>query len=183
MDNQSIQEQINLLKNKPQLSRRERRYLAKLERKLQGEQKPNTFNWKDIATKIVVILLVVTFIGGIVWYIKSQPTLPPIDIEGHVEQSPPSHISDQEMPEPIQKHMLEHADGEGKPGILIQYNCKKYNCEKNMVDKLRRLVKKYPENGYLARGNYDGKIVLTKLGKREILDSFAEKRITDFISQ
>ena len=48
MDNQSIQEQINLLKNKPQLSRRERRYLAKLERKLQGEQKPNTFNWKDI---------------------------------------------------------------------------------------------------------------------------------------
>ena len=44
-------------------------------------------------------------------------------------------------------------------------------------------AKKYPENVYLAQGNYDGKIILTRLGKREILDKFDEKKIVEFITQ
>lgn len=185
MDTQSIQEQIDALKNKQQLNRRERRYLMKLEKKLHPEKKSNTFNWKSLAIKIPLLLLVVILIGGVVWFLKTRPTqskLPPIDIAGHIEQNPPSHISDQEMPEPIQKHMLEHADGKGKPGVIIQYNCEKYNCEKGLIDKLKQLVKKYSENVYLAPGNYDGKIILTKLGKREIFSQFDEEKIEDFIN-
>ena len=185
MDTRSIQEQIAALKNKQQLNRRERRYLMKLERKLHPEKKSNAFNWNGLAIKISVIVVVVILIGGVIWYLKSKPALsklPPTDIIGHIEQNPPSHISDQEMPESIQKHMLEHADGKGKPGVIIQYNCKKYNCEKGITDKLKQVVKKYSENVYLAPGNYDGKIILTRLGKREILDSFDEKKINDFIT-
>ncbi|MBI4225555.1 hypothetical protein HY612_00405 [Candidatus Roizmanbacteria bacterium] len=87
------------------------------------------------------------------------------------------------MPEVIQKHMLEHADGKGKPGVVIQYNCKKYSCEKDLIGKLKNLVKKYPDSVYLAPGNYDGKIILTKLGEREILAKYDEKKISEFISQ
>lgn len=184
MVTQSIQEQINILKSKQQLNRRERRYLVKLDMKLHPEKKSNAFNWKCITSKIPLLLLAMVFLGAIVLFVQyqsNQPKLPPIDMEGHIEQNPPSHISDQEMPEPIQKHMLEHADGKGKPGVVIQYNCKKYNCEKGLTDKLENFVKKYSENVYLARGNYDGKIILTRLGKREILDQFDEEQIKDFI--
>ena len=79
--------------------------------------------------------------------------------------------------------MLEHADGDGKNGlgVIIQYNCEKYRCEKDLIEKLKTLVKKYPKNVYLTPGNYDGKIILTRLGKREILDKFDEQKITSFI--
>lgn len=132
--------------------------------------------------KIFYFLLPAVLIGAIIYYISTQPHLPPIDLAGHIEESPGSHLIDEPMPEPIQKHMLEHADGQGKPGIIIQYNCQKYICEKNLVNNLQKLVKKYPENVYLTPGKYDGKIILTKIGKREILKKYDEKKIITFIN-
>jgi plastocyanin len=107
--------------------------------------------------------------------------LPPIDTQGHIEQSPPSHILLQPIPEPVQKHMLEHADGRGRPSIIIQYNCLKFVCQPDLIQRLTDLAKQYSDNVYLAPNNYDGKIILTKLGKREILDEFNEKNIINFI--
>ena len=77
--------------------------------------------------------------------------------------------------------MFEHADGKGKPGIIIQYNCQKYICEPDLVQKLTALVKQYPDNVYLAPNNYDGEIILTKLNEIKILENFDEKIIRDFI--
>jgi len=101
----------------------------------------------------------------------------------HVEQSPPAHIVTQPIPEPIQRHMLEHADGieGGKSGIIIQYNCQDFDCEEDLVEMLTELVRDYPSNVYLAPNDYNGKIILTKLGKIEILDGFDEDKIKDFI--
>lgn len=181
MEQSEILAKIDELKQKPLLNRRERRYLAKLEKKLHPSSK-TAFNLIGIATKLLIVLGVIITVGAIVWYISNQPNLPPTDIQGHIEQGPPSHVSDREMPEPIQKHMLEHADGKGIPGIITQYNCKKYSCEKDLITKLKALVKKYPENVYLAPGNYDGKIILTRFGKREILEKYDEKKIADFIN-
>lgn len=183
MEETKIVSEIERLKQKPQLNRKERRYLAKLELKLHPGQKLSAFNWKSLAIKISVLSLVVVLIGGVVLYIQSQPNLPPIDMAGHIEQNPKSHVLTESMPEVIQKHMLEHADGEGPPGVLIQYNCTKpYVCEPGLVDSLKSLVKKYPKNVYLAPNTYDGIIILTKLNKREILDSYDEKKISDFIN-
>ncbi len=190
MEPETVQKQIEGLKSKEQLTRRERRYLQKLESKLSGNKNSNKssesegkpLNIKLILTKISVIVVVALIIIGIIWFVASRPNLPPIDMAGHIEENPSAHILNTEMTEPIQKHMLEHADGKGKPSILIQYNCKKYNCEKSLIEKLKVLVKKYPENVYLAPGNYDGKIILTKLGQRKILSSFDEAQITDFIT-
>ena len=185
METEMIQKQIEDLKNKPQLTRKERRYLQKLESKLYGNKNPSKpLNIKPVLVKISVITLVALIIAGISWVISTRPKLPPIDLAGHIEQNPSSHILDTEMTEPIQKHMLEHADGDDKKGqgAIVQYNCKKYICEKDLIPKLTVLVKKYSKNVYLAPGNYDGKIILTRLNKREILDNFDEEKIINFIT-
>ena len=79
--------------------------------------------------------------------------------------------------------MLEHADGGSKPGVMIQYNCDDYDCSSDLIEKLTELVQQYPDNVYLAPNNYDGKIVLIMLGKREILNTFDEQAIRIFIEQ
>lgn len=177
-----IVSEIEKLKQKPQLNRRERRYLAKLEEKVNPLPK-NIINrnWKGLVTKVLLAVIAFSMVGAAGWYLTTRPKFPPIDVAGHIEENPSSHILDTEMPEPIQKHILEHSDGIGKPGVLIQYNCKKFDCDKNFIGNLKTLVKKYPENVYLSPGNYDGKIILTKLGQRKILSSFDEKTIADFI--
>jgi len=185
MELETIKKQIDDLKNKPQLTRKERRYLQKLENKLSGNKNPSKplNDIKQVPTKILFITLAVIIIAGISWFISTRPNLPPIDLAGHIEENPSTHILDQEMTEPIQKHMLEHADGDDKKGqgAIVQYNCKKYSCEKDLISKLTSIVKKYPKNVYLAPGNYDGKIILTRLNKREILEKFDEKKVINFI--
>ncbi len=181
MDEATIQRKIDELRQKTQLNRRERRYLAKLEAKLTPKRKPVV--WKGILTKIAIIFASILLMAGLIWYVASRPNLPPTDLARHIEQNPPSHILNDPMPEVIQKHMLEHADGKGAPGIVIQYNCQKYSCEKGLVKKLEAIIKKYPQHVYLAPGNYDGMIILTRLGQREVLDKFDEKKILNFINQ
>jgi hypothetical protein len=77
--------------------------------------------------------------------------------------------------------MLEHSDGSGAPGVLIQYNCTDYECESGLIEQLTTLVREYPENVYLAPNTYDGKIILTRIGQREVLDTFEEDTIRAFI--
>lgn len=125
--------------------------------------------------------IVVAIIGGLGWFISTRPNLPPTTAQGHTEDAPQAHIIDSPIPDSMQRHMLEHSDGRGRPGIIIQYNCNDFNCEQGLIQKLADLVKEYPDNVYLAPNKYDGKIILTKLGKREILDTFDEKAIKNFI--
>ena len=136
---------------------------------------------KQIGKYLLYALIVVVIIGGISWLISSIPNLPPIVMDNHIEKSPPTHIVTQPIPDRIQRHMLEHADGSGPSGVLIQYNCDDYECEVDMIEQLTSLVSEYPKNVYLAPNSYDGKIILTKLGELEILDSFDDQKIRDFI--
>ena len=138
---------------------------------------------KKIGKYILYTLIAVGIIGGLGWLISLAPNLPPISMENHSENSPIAHIITTKMPDPIQRHMLEHADGNDSngSGIIIQYNCDDYECQSDLVQKLTALVKEYPRNVYLAPNNYDGKIILTRLGKRKVLDEFDEQAIRDFI--
>src|SRR3546814_15184381 len=49
-----------------------------------------------------------------VW-IWSRPSLPPTTMAGHTEELPGGYVLSTPMPEAIQRHMLEHADGKGRP--------------------------------------------------------------------
>lgn len=140
---------------------------------------------KKIGKFILYILITVGIIGGIGWFVSLVPNLPPTSQQNHSENSPPAHILTTAIPDSIQRHMLEHADGSDAngPGIIIQYNCDDYECEAEMVEQLTVLVSGYPDNVYLAPNNYDGKIILTRLGKREVLDEFDQEIIKNFIER
>lgn len=174
----------NNLQPEQRLTRKERRELERQRPREDREKEEKTKRVKKIIRRSVVAFIAIALISGIGWLIASSPklpNLPPTTSQGHMESNPPAHITDKSIPDPIQRHMLEHADGKGKPGIIIQYNCKKYTCESDLVQKLTDLVKQYPDNVYLAPNDYDGKIILTKEGKLETLDQFDEQKIKDFI--
>ena len=142
-----------------------------------------SFPIKKIRNWTIFIIIVGLIITGIMLGISNIKTLPPTDMQGHIESSPTSHILKEPMPIAIQKHMLEHADGSGPPGIVINYNCEDYVCEEGLIEKLEEFAEKYPENVYIAPfKGMDAKIVLTKLGKIEILEEYDEEKIENFIT-
>ncbi len=164
-----------------QLTKQERYQLKKQRKEDERKTAQRKRLFKKTANTAFIILIAAGAIFGIGWFISIRPSLPPTTAQGHSEDMPQSHITDQLIPDSMQRHLLEHADGRGKPGVIIQYNCKKYSCEPDLVQKLADLVKQYPANVYLAPNNYDAKIVLTKLGKSKVLESFDEKMIKEFI--
>jgi len=160
------------------------------QKKLEKEHIKNTDRTKD---KIIgspknflqPVLWIVGIFGIsflIFWALASAPQMPPITSNGHIEDVPIAHIITTEMPDKVQRHMLEHADGNGLPSVVIQYNCTKYKCSNDLVTKLTKLVKEFPKNVYLAPDNkYTGKIILTREGRRLILNEFNEQKIRDFL--
>lgn len=171
------------------LSQAERRRLAKQKKRLlikeKKEMEKQKRKRKQAAKKIISGFIIAFFIGGAaVWLVKlpaSRPSLPPQSSIGHSEDVPPSHILSSPIPDSVQRHMLEHAEGRGKPGVIIQYNCQDFVCDEDLVRCLKELAQEYPDIVYLAPNNYDGKIILTKEGKREILDNFDAEKIRKFI--
>ena len=140
---------------------------------------------RKIGKYALYTIVSVSVVGGIFLFVSVRPNLPPTTSQGHIESIPPTHIVTTPIQDTIQRHMLEHADGSDSNGssIIIQYNCDDYDCEQDLVSKLTSLVEEYPRNVYLAPNNYDGKIILTGIGRREILDDFDEQAIRDFIDR
>lgn len=160
-----------------QFTKQERHQLMK-QRKQQERRREKR---RRSIRKLVKIAVVSGGVFALVWFLFTRSKLPPTTDVNHSEQSPPAHILGRPIPDAIQRHMLEHADGGGKPGVIIQYNCTNFECEPNLIEKLTELVRRYPNNVYLAPNNYDGKIILTKLDKRRILDYFDAQKIKSFI--
>ncbi len=130
---------------------------------------------------IFILILIVVF-GGIMWGALSVKTLPPTTMQGHVEVNPPSHVMREPMLLEVQKHMLEHSDGVGPPGIIINYNCEDYECEEGLIENLESFAEKYSTNVYVAPfKGMDAKIALTRLGKIEVLKEYDENLIENFI--
>ena|SRR3989338_1154634 len=141
---------------------------------MKDKQKGKIGNWP-------ILIIAAVIIGGIYFLVPNTKTLPPTDIQGHIEMSPPSHILKEPMSISVQKHMLEHADGRGPPGVVINYNCKDYTCEDGLIEKLEAFAKRYNHVYVAPFPKMDAKIALTKYGKIEILDNYDEKRIESFI--
>ena len=128
---------------------------------------------------IVFVVAALRFTGT-----RAGTYYPPTDIIGHQEISPPSHILDRPMSIPMFKHMLEHSDGSGPPGVIISYNCENYECEPNLVDRLRAIAEEYPTFVYLAPfPDMNAKIAVTRRGRQIVLDTLDEERIRAFIEQ
>lgn len=177
-------EKLKQLEEHDRLSRKQKRQFKRLQKKQRQISQRRQKVFKKIA-KWVVFFGVASAIsyGGYTYYIN-QELLPPTDMANHIEKSPPSHILKESMDIRVFKHMLEHADGKGKPGVIINYNCKEFKCKNDFITKLEEFAKrnKYKEFIYVAPfKSMSAKLVITKLGKQEILDDFDEDKIKQFI--
>jgi hypothetical protein len=67
--------------------------------------------------------------------------------------------------------------------MLVQYNCRTYQCEGDLVDRLTEIVEGYPSTVYLAPyPTMDAKIALAAPGRLVTLDAFEEERMRSFIN-
>jgi hypothetical protein len=115
---------------------------------------------------------------------KFRKELPPTGYSpAHLESLPPRQINTQPIPRLEQEHLMErggeHLDGR----MLVQYNCRTYQCEEDLVDRLTEIVESYPPTVYLAPyPTMDAKIALAAPGRLVTLDAFQEERIRSFIN-
>ncbi len=126
-------------------------------------------------------LLAVGLVTGIVLYFSARGVLPPTSFAGpHVETWPDARVSDTPLSIPQQKHIIEHVPG-GRPGVLLQYNCEKFTCEPDLVDKLAQIALRYPHVYMAPYPEMDAKIVLSALNAQRVLEEFDEAQIVEFI--
>jgi hypothetical protein len=80
--------------------------------------------------------------------------------------------------------MMERGGGHHQRGsLLIQYNCRDYQCEPDLVERLTDLVEGYPPQVYLAPyPGMDAKIALAAPGRLLTLETLDEARVRGFIN-
>ncbi|OGM59534.1 hypothetical protein A2955_01180 [Candidatus Woesebacteria bacterium RIFCSPLOWO2_01_FULL_37_19] len=161
------------------LSKRERKKKIR-ELNKQEESKSTLIN--KIRNWSIVLIILALLIGGGYYWSTNREVLPPTDMAGHIEQNPPSHIMDEPMSMAVQKHMLEHSDGKGQPGVVINYNCDDFECEFALKEKLIEIANKYPEFVYIAPfPNMSKKIAITRMGKIQTFDNLEADALVRFI--
>lgn len=164
------------------MSRREREQLKAKQKEAEQLARRRRRLLKKLAMWGPIGLIVAGGLGWLGYSIATAKRLPPTGMADHIEVSPPGHILTEPMPLAIQKHMLEHADGGGPPGVIINYNCLKFRCPEGLVEQLASIARSYPTFVYLAPfPDMDVKIAVTRLGKILVLDEVDERRIRDFI--
>ena len=164
-------------------SRKERQQLKQQQKKVEHHRRQRVRLMRKGTTWGAVGLLAAIGAGWLGYSIATAKRLPPTSIVAQVEQSPPGHILSTPMPLAIQKHMLEHADGGGRPGVIINYNCVKFRCPDGLIDRLAGVVRAYPDFVYLAPyPEMDVKIAVTRLGKILTMDEPDLEKIRAFIT-
>ena len=146
---------------------------------IENMQRKQLINVAKYLTIVLILTIAFLYLPSII-QIKYYP---PTTIEGHVEAYPPARVVREPIPEPIQKHILEHVPTSfgNRPGVLIQYNCEKFDCEPDLITKLESLARFYEYLYVAPNTKMDAKIVLTKFGQILILDDYDERKIREFI--
>jgi len=158
--------------------------LRKQKRKAERRSRDQKRSIKKVLTRAGIGVLAAIGLGWLGYSIATAKRLPPTDMNNHVEELPPAHILTTPMPIAVQKHILEHADGRRRPGVIINYNCKKFRCPDGMVDRLTEIARGYPEFVFLAPyPEMDVRIAVTRLGKILTLEEPDEAQIRAFIER
>lgn len=166
------------------LSRTERDQLKKQQTEAEHRSRDRKRLVKKGLNRVGIGLLVVIGLGWLGYWMATAKRLPPTDMNNHVEELPPAHILTTPMPIAVQKHILEHADGRRRPGVIINYNCTKFRCPDGMVDRLTEIARGYPEFVFLAPyPEMDVRIAVTRLGKILTLEEPDEAQIRAFIER
>ncbi len=158
--------------------------LRKQKREAERRSRDQKRSIKKVLTRAGIGVVAAIGLGWLGYSIATAKRLPPTDINNHVEELPPSHILTTPMPIAVQRHVLEHADGRRRPGVIINYNCKKFRCPDGMVDRLTEIARGYPEFVFLAPyPEMDVRIAVTRLGKILTPEEPDEAQIRAFIER
>jgi len=169
-------------KETQQVSAREQYQQKQAEKGKQHAQQKRSRTFRFVLIIVAVVISVGGVLAGIGYWLLNLSSYPPTSDLNHCEQLPPSHIVTEPLAVCVQRHMLEHADGKGRPGVIINYNCTDFSCKDDLVAELTRIAQEFPAFVYLAPyPTMDAKIALTKRGKLETLEAFDEQKIRDFI--
>lgn len=131
--------------------------------------------------------MVVLVAGGLLLFMTTRSTfgklLPPTGFTpAHLEYMPPQQINSEPIPRLVQEHVMERNAGHDAGSMLVQYNCRTYNCEPGLVDSLTDIVAAYPPYVYLAPyPTMDAKIALAAPGRLLTLESLDQDKINEFI--
>jgi len=168
--------------------RYERRQRSR-ERRLQESRRARLGNLRRtllmVAGGLAVVVLV---IGGLVLFITTRSTfgkeLPPTGFSpAHLESLPPQQINNRPIPRLVQEHVMERGSDHERGSMLVQYNCRDYTCEPDLVEKLKEIVLNFPPYVYLAPyPTMDAKIALAAPGRLLTLDALDENKIRKFIN-
>ncbi len=167
--------------------RYERRQGAK-ERRRQESRRVRRGNFRRtlmIAAGGLAVLVLA--IGGFGLFMFTSSTfgkiLPPTGYTAsHLETLPVRQINLVPIPRREQEHVMERDAGHERGSMLVQYNCRRYECGEDLVDRLTEVVSSYPPQVYLAPyPTMDAKIALAAPGKLLLLDAFEEDKIRGFI--
>ena len=168
----------------PSLTKAQRKKIRRLAKKTEKKKLAPMMGIKKWGKFLVVIVVTIVVLGTLFWWASNQKTFPPTSSLNHTEGVPGKHISKKPFAYNTQVHMLEHADGVqgGPPGVFINYNCNEFDCEDELIGNLTKIAQDFPKFVYLAPyPNMGAKLVLTKEGQQEVLDSFDEDKIRNFI--
>jgi hypothetical protein len=126
-------------------------------------------------------LIIAALMLVVVSLISAQRILPPTTFVGpHVETWPSQRISSRPIPIGQQKHIVEHVPGE-RPGILLQYNCTKFECEQDLIAELEGIVRQYSKVYMAPYPEMDAKIALAAQNALLVLEEFDEQKIVEFL--
>ena len=122
-------------------------------------------------------------IGVVVFVVMTSKTLPPTGFgPGHLETFPTAQINARPIDPLIQQHVMERNASHANGKMLIQYNCRDYDCEPGLVSALEEIVTRFPPTVYLAPyPGMDAMIARAAPGRLEILDKLDEDKIVEFI--
>ena len=169
--------------------RYERRQRAR-ERRQQESRRARRSNLRRTFLMFVVgLTVVILVIGGLGLFITTRSTfgkeLPPTGFTPqHLESLPPQQINSRPIPRLVQEHVMERNPGHERGSMLVQYNCRNYQCDGDLVDRLTKIVLSYPPQVYLAPyPTMDAKIALAAPGKLLTLDALEEDKIREFINK
>jgi hypothetical protein len=134
------------------------------------------------------VAILVLIAGGFALWMATSSTfgkeLPPTGFSpAHLETLPRRQINTRPIPRLEQEHVMERGNEHLKGSMLVQYNCRTYDCDGDLVDRLIEIVESYPSTVYLAPyPTMDAKIALAAPGKLLTLDALQEDKIREFIN-
>ena len=87
------------------------------------------------------LAIVVVVVGVVILYASTRKEPPPTSAPpGHAETLPRRQINDSPIPKLVQQHVMERNSTHPAGQMLVQYNCKDYQCEPDLVAKLTEIV-------------------------------------------